>query len=85
MDAEGCSRLDQVTVMVSAAVAATGKFEGLWMPGAAVLAAKERFKCPNMTGSIVATSGHYWCVDVTSICRKARKVINSLTSKPKAF
>ena len=76
VDSWGCSRRDEVKDMVSAAVAATGAFEGQWMPGAAVLAAKERFKCPNITGSIVATSGHYWCVDVTSICRKARKVIH---------
>ena len=67
VDSEGCSRRDEVMIMVSAAVAATGKFEGQWMPGAAVLAAKERFKCPRITGSIVRLSGHYWCVDVTSI------------------
>ena len=67
VDSWGCSRRDEVKDMVSAAVAATGKFEGQWMPGAAVLVAKERFKSPNITESIVATSGHYWCVDVTSI------------------
>ena len=67
VDSWDCSRRDEVKDMVSAAVAATGKFEGQWMPGAAVLAAKERFKCPRITGSIVRLSGHYWCVDVTSI------------------
>ena len=67
VDSSGCSRRDEVKDMVSAAVAATGKFEGQWMPGAAVLVAKERFKCPRITGSIVRLSGHYWCVDVTSI------------------
>ena len=61
------SRRDEVKDMVSAAVAATGKFEGQWMPGAAVLAAKERFKCPHIIGSIVGLSGHFWCVEVTSI------------------
>ena len=61
------SRRDEVKDMVFAAVAATGKFEGQWMPGAAVLAAKERFKCPRITEAIVHLSGHYWCVDVTSI------------------
>ena len=67
VDSWDSSRRDEVKDMVSAAVAATGKFEGQWMPGAAVLAAKERFKCPRITGSIEGLSGHYWCVDVTSI------------------
>ena len=69
VDSWDCSRRDEVKDMVFAAVAATGKFEGQWMPGAAVLVAKERFKCPNITGSIVATSGHYWCVDVRTQLR----------------
>ena len=66
VDIEGCSRRDEVMIMVSAAVAANGKFDGLWMPGAAVLAAKERFKCPHVIESMECLSGHYWCVDVTS-------------------
>ena len=32
-----------------------------------MLAAKERFKCPHIIGSIVGLSGHFWCVEVTSI------------------
>ena len=67
VDSSGCSRRDEVMDMVSAEVAATGKFEGQWMPGAAVLAAKERFKCPRIIESIVDLNAHCWCVDVTSI------------------
>ena len=67
VDSWDCSRRDEVKDMVSAAVAATGKFEGQWMPGAAVLAAKERFKCIHVIESMECLSGHYWCVDVTSI------------------
>ena len=67
VDSSGCSRRDEVMDMVSAEVAATGKFEGQWLPGAAVLVKKERFKCPSIIGSIVDFNGHLWCVDVTSI------------------
>ena len=67
VDSSGCSRREEVIDMVTAAVAKTGKFEGQWMPGAAVLVAKERFKCPRIIGSIVDLNGHLWCVDVTSI------------------
>ena len=68
VDSSGCSRRAEVMDMVSAEVAATGKFEGQWLPGAAVLAAKERFKCPRIIeGPIVDLNGHCWCVDVTSI------------------
>ena len=67
VDSRDCRRQEKLKDMVYAAVRATGKFEGQWMPGAAVLVAKERFKCPQVTGSIVRLSGHYWCVDVTSI------------------
>ena len=59
----------QVKVMAGDAVAVTAKFHGHWMPGAAVLVAKERFKSPNITDCIVATSGHYWCVDVRTQLR----------------
>ena len=67
VDSSGCSRRDEVMDMVSAEVAATGKFEGQWLPGAAVLVKKERFKCPSIIGSILDLNGHFWCVDVTSI------------------
>ena len=60
-------RRKKVKQMVSAAAKQCSKFEGQWLPGVAVLAAKERFKCPRIIGSIVRLSGHYWCVDVTSI------------------
>ena len=65
-DSSACRRQKEVKEMVRA-VAATSKFQGQWLPGAAVLAAKANFKCPRITGSIVRLSGHYWCVDVTSI------------------
>ena len=67
VDSSGCSRRDEVKERVKAAVEATGKFEGHWMPGAAVLAAKERFKCPRIIEYIVHLNAHCWCVDVTSI------------------
>ena len=64
-DSSGCRRQKEVKEMV-AAVAATSKFHGQWLPGAAVLAAKTRFKCPSIIGAILDL-GHFWCVDVTSI------------------
>ena len=68
VDSSGCSRRKKVKQMVSAAVEQCSKFEGQWLPGVAVLAAKERFKCPRIIEwPIVDLNGHCWCVDVTSI------------------
>ena len=68
VDSSGCSRRKKVKQMVSAAAKQCSKFEGQWLPGVAVLAAKERFKCPRIIEwPIVDLNGHCWCVDVTSI------------------
>ena len=67
VDSRDCRRQEKLKDMVYAAVRATGKFEGKWLPGAAVLVAKERFKCPQVIKSITRLGGHYCCVDVTSI------------------
>ena len=64
-DSSACRRQKEVKEMVRA-VAATSKFQGQWLPGAAVLAAKTRFKCPSIIESICPLA-HFWCVDVTSI------------------
>ena len=64
-NSSACRRQKEVKEMVRA-VAATSKFQGQWLPGAAVLAAKTRFKCPSIIGSIFHLA-HFWCVDVTPI------------------